>query len=282
GGGGSAGGGSAGGGRAGGGSAGGGQPDGGRTDGGTSDGGGGGSAKFCEVFETYATGALSGGATLGPWKVNVADSNGTVSIDGTHVVSGSKALKVHINNGASSGGQLRTKASPLFSPARPQLYGRFMMYLANGAGTSQHWTMFGAAGTVPDGPTMGHHATYLYSAFASSAKNSYGEVYYDDQTAQDCWHTSNTLMPLDKWTCVAFSVDGPNKAYRFWLDGTSIPGLSVNTTGDGCVAHPAATPWYGPNFDEFYIGALSFHPMTASLDLWIDDVVLDTSPVACP
>jgi hypothetical protein len=36
-----------------------------------------------------------------------------------------------------------------------------------------------------------------------------------------------------------------------------------------------------PNFDEFYVGALSFHPMSAGLDLWIDDVVLDTKPVAC-
>jgi hypothetical protein len=157
-----------------------------------------------------------------------------------------------------------------------------MMYMGND-GSSIHWTMFGMAGTVPSGPTMGHHATYLFSAFANNAqKNVFEDVYYDDQTAQDCWNASSQLIPQGRWACVAFSVDATAIRYRFWLDGVAVPSMNLDTTGMGCVAHPPATPWYGPMFDELYIGALSFHPMSAPLDLWIDDLVVDTSPVSCP
>jgi hypothetical protein len=237
---------------------------------------------FCDNFESYPTAGVTNGTTLGPWKASVTAGNGAVTIDTGKAFSGTRSLKVHINAGSAGGGQLRTKASPIFSPIRPQLYGKFRMYLQPGAGTSNHWTMFGAAGTVQPGvPLAGHHVTYLFSAFNENGNNRFGEVFYDDQTAQDCWHHSTQLMPTGRWACVGFAVNGPQIQYRVFLDGQPVPTLSLNNTGDGCLNAAATAPWYGPSFDEFYIGALSFHPMSAPLDLWIDDVVLDTNPVAC-
>jgi hypothetical protein len=50
-----------------------------------------------------------------------------------------------------------------------------------------------------------------------------------------------------------------------------------------CVAlTPTTDPWYGPAVVDLFVGAWSFHPMNAPLDVWIDDLVVDTSPVACP
>jgi hypothetical protein len=240
------------------------------------------SAKLCETFEGYDAGPLSDGNTFGPWRVNVQDSSGSANIDTTRAVSGTRALHVHIDQNASSGAQIRTQAAPLFAQTRQQLYGRFMMYLGPD-GTSIHWTMFGASGIVPAGTTSaGANATYLFSAFDNgSGKNEFSEVYGNSSTQQDCYHGSSLLMPVNQWACVAFSVDAPNRQYRFWLNGIAHPELSINDRGDGCV-NQANQSWWGPDFDEFYMGALSFHPMSGPLDLWIDDLVVDTNPVACP
>jgi hypothetical protein len=240
--------------------------------------------KLCENFESYTAATLTNGTNIGPWRTIVEAGNGAVSIDSSKSFSGNRSLKIHINQSTTGGGggQLRTKSNAVFSPTRQRLYGKFRLFLATGAGTSNHWTMFGAAGIVPAGvPIATHHVTYLYSAFNGNNQNRFGNVFYDDQTAQDCWHHSTSFVPTGRWACAAFSVDGPQIQYRFFLDGAPVPSMSVNTTGDGCLNAAATAPWYGPNFDEFYIGALSFHPMSAALDMWVDDVVLDVNPVSC-
>jgi hypothetical protein len=237
--------------------------------------------KLCDNFESYAASDLTNGMTLGPWRV-VLDTLGTASIDSSRSFSGTHSLKVHINNGTGGGAQLRTQSNKIFSPARPQLYGKFRMYMTPTSGHSVHWTMFGAAGIVqPPVPISGHHVTYLFSAFTENMKNVFSNVFYDDQTRQDCYHNSKVEIPLGRWACVAFSVDGPGIKYRGFLDGQPVPTWSIDTTGDGCLNAAQDAPWYGPSFDEFYVGALSFHKMSAALDMWIDDVVLDTNPVNC-
>ena len=34
--------------------------------------------------------------------------------------------------------------------------------------------------------------------------------------------------------------------------------------------------------EPLFVGAWSFHPLNAPLDVWIDDLVVDTKPVSCP
>jgi hypothetical protein len=241
-----------------------------------------GTALLCETFDEYDAGALTNGATLGPWKVNIQDSSASADVSTMRSTSGAQAFHVHIDQNASSGAQLKTRASiPLFASTRTQLYGRFMMYLGPD-GTSIHWTMWGASGTVPQGTTSaGATATYLFSAFNLNNVNEFSEVYGNSITGQDCYHGSNVLMPVNDWACVSFSVDSAAIQYRMSVDGGVIPSMSLDTMGDGCV-NQANQSWWGPLFDQFYIGALSFHPMTGPLDLWIDDLIVDTQPVGCP
>ncbi|MFT3838071.1 MAG: hypothetical protein QM723_13885 [Myxococcaceae bacterium] len=241
-----------------------------------------GTALLCETFDEYDAGALLDGVTFGPWRVNVQDSSASANIDTTRSTSGTNAFHVHIDQNASSGAQLKTRSNvPLFASTRTQLYGRFMMYLGPD-GTSIHWTMWGASGTVPQGTTSaGAYATYLFSAFNLNNANEFGEVYGNDGTGQDCYHESHVPMPIDDWACISFSVDSAAIQYRMSVDGGVIPSMSLDTMGDGCVTPPNQT-WWGPLFDQFYIGALSFHPMTGPLDLWIDDLIVDTQPVGCP
>jgi hypothetical protein len=243
-----------------------------------------GSAKLCESFESYPTGNLSNNTNLGPWRVRVADNRGAVSVDSARAASGQRALKVRIESGAASGGRIQYNAAPLFAMPRGQLYGRMKIFLG-ADGSSVHWTMFSASGTVPPGSAAsGHRTNYLYSSFQQQGtnKNVFGAVFSDNQTGQDCYQGTSQLIPTNRWACVAFSFDGVAQRYRLWLDGAAVPSASVNTTGAGCVSHPPQTPWYGPRFDEFYIGAWSWHPMTAPLEFWVDDLVLDDQPVSCP
>lgn len=242
-----------------------------------------GGAKLCERFDGYSTTTLSNNSTLGTWRVSAPGPGITATLDANRSRSG-KAFKIHMDQGSSSGAQLRTTSGPLFSTGRQQLYGRMWLYLG-ADGSSVHWTLFGASGTVPPGSaSAGHRATYLFSAFQNGAgqKNVFGDVYYDDQTHQDCWNSSSQLIPTNRWACVAFFIDGPAMRYRFSLDGAPVPSMNVDTTGQGCVAHPAMSPWTGPVFSEFYVGAMSFHAMTGPMDLWIDDVAVDTVPLSCP
>lgn len=241
-----------------------------------------GGAKLCERWDGYSATTLSNSSNLGSWRVNAPGPGITASLDTARSRSG-KALKVHMDQGSASGAQLRISSGPLFAMTRSQLYGRLWLYMG-ADGSSTHWTIFGAAGTIPGGvPTSGNRATYLFSAFQDgSQKNIFGDVYYNDQTRQDCWNASSQRIPTNRWACVSFFIDGQAMRYRFSLDGAAVPSMNVDMTGQGCVAHPANSPWYGPAFSEFYVGAMSFHPMTAPMDLWIDDVAVDTVPLSCP
>lgn len=237
---------------------------------------------LCETFDTLATGALANNATIGGFRADV-QPGGTLAIDTTRAYSGTHSLKAHIDGGGGGGGRLWASGGALFAPTRRHLYGRFMMWNANDA-SSIHWTLFGASGVVPAGsPSAGHTTTYLFSA-ADDKK--FMAVFYDNQTQQDCWNHATEPVPVatatDHWTCVAFEADADAIHYRMSLDGRAISSFSVDTTGQGCLNAAGTTPWYGPAFSQFYLGAMSFHPMSGPLDVWFDDLVVDTVPVNCP
>jgi hypothetical protein len=78
-------------------------------------------------------------------------------------------------------------------------------------------------------------------------------------------------------------MDSVARKLRMYKDGAATPILSIDDHGKGCVAPTAVTdPWYGPAVTQLFVGAWSFHAMNAPLDVWIDDLVVDTKPVVCP
>lgn len=91
-------------------------------------------------------------------------------------------------------------------------------------------------------------------------------------------------MPTAAWTCVTFETDSIERKLRMYTDAASEPIAAVDDHGQGCVGDvvPDDSAWYGPAIEQIYVGAWSFHQMEAPLDVWIDDLVLDTKPVPCP
>jgi hypothetical protein len=246
-----------------------------------------GAALFCETFDEYAgVTAIADKQKLGPWHAAL-NMGATMGLDGAHTRSGSSALHVHIDAAATAGGRLFADgAQPIFASKPTHVYGRMMMYI-DPNGTSVHWTFFGVNGTAdPSSPAVGRNASYIMSSLPRSNVNTYSFVYGLAALGTDAYHdcSSQSMTPMPSaWACVSFEMDSVARTLRMYKDGAANPILAVDDHGKGCVAPTAATsPWYGPVVSQLYVGAWSFHAMNAPLDVWIDDLVVDTKPVSCP
>lgn len=246
-----------------------------------------GAALFCEKFDGYAgITTIADKQKFGPWRAAL-QTGATMNLDGAHKVSGSSALHVHIDNAVTAGGRLFAEgAEPVFATKPTHVYGRMMMYI-DPNGTSVHWTFFGVNGAAdPTSPAAGRNASYILSSLPKNGVNTYSFVYGLSAAGADGYHDcssqSTTSMP-SAWACVSFELDSVARKLRMYKDGAPSAILSVDDHGTGCVAPtPVASPWYGPTVTQLFVGAWSFHAMNAPLDVWIDDVVVDTKPVACP
>ena len=246
-----------------------------------------GHALFCETFDGYPTiTTIADKQKLGPWHAALT-TGATMNLDGAHKTSGSSALHVHIDNAVTAGGRLFSDgAQPIFASKPTHVYGRMKMYI-DPNGTSVHWTFFGVNGAAePSSPAAGRDASYILSSLPNKGVNTYSFVYGLQATATEAYHDcssqSGTSMPTG-WACVSFEMDSVARTLRMYKDGAPSPILSVDDHGNGCVAPtPVTSPWYGPAITQLFAGAWSFHDMTAPLDVWIDDLVVDTKPVTCP
>jgi hypothetical protein len=245
-------------------------------------------ALFCEKFDGYAgITAIVDKQKFGPWHAALKQG-ATMDLDGTHTMSGASALHVHIDDTVTAGGRLFADGvQPIFTSKPTHVYGRMMMYIADPNGTSIHWTFFGVSGDAePSSPAVGRNAQYIMSSLPKNGVNTYSFVYglqaQGNDGFHDCSSQSKTAMP-STWACVSFEMDSVARKLRMYKDGAVDPILSVDDHGKGCVAPTSVTdPWYGPAITQLFVGAWSFHAMNAPLDVWIDDLVVDTKPVTCP
>jgi hypothetical protein len=240
---------------------------------------------FCESFDGYpAVSAIADKQTFGPWHAALK-AGATMNLDGTHTKSGASALHVHIDGEVTSGGRLFADGDrPVFAGKPTHLYGRMMMYI-DANGTSVHWTFFGVNGVAEaSSPLAGSRASYIMSSLPAKGVNTYSFVHglHAPDGFRDCSQRSATAMPSG-WACVAFEMDSVERQLRMYKDGAAEPILSIDDHGKACVRPtPVESPWYGPAVNQLFVGAWSFHKMNAPLDVWIDDLVVDTKPVPCP
>jgi hypothetical protein len=246
-----------------------------------------GDALFCEKFDGYAdVSTIADKQKFGPWHAAL-NTGASMNLDGAHKMSGNSALHVHIDTAVTAGGRLFSDgAQPIFATKPTHLYGRMMMYI-DPNGTSVHWTFFGVNGMAEQSsPATGRNASYILSSLPKQGVNTYSFVYglsaLGNDGYHDCSQQSTTSMP-STWACISFELDSVARKLRMYKDGAATPILSIDDHGKGCVQPTAVTdPWYGPAVTQLFVGAWSFHAMNAPLDVWVDDVVVDTKPVTCP
>jgi hypothetical protein len=242
-------------------------------------------ALLCEKFDDYAgVMAIAHDQEFGPWRAEVKAGT-SLRLDGTHTKSGTSALHVQLDEALPAGGQLIAGGNHLLFDGGPtHVYGRLMMYIAAN-GPSVHWTFFSVKGDAePASPEAGEYAHYLLSSLPRNDVNTYSFVHglQASDGFRDCSQRSDTAMPSD-WACISFELDSVARKLRMYKDGAPEPILAIDDHGNACVPPtPITEPWYGPTITQVVVGAWSFHPMKAPLEVWIDDVIVDTKPVSCP
>jgi hypothetical protein len=232
---------------------------------------------ICEDFEQIALGT----EPQAPFSIH--KNKGTVTVDATHARSGKQALKVSVTATASDDtyrqAMLAITGAPLLPLANNSLYGRFMIYTECIPDKSVHWTI--AHG---DGPYQTTTATYNYGGMGGLMANYYRNTTPD---ATDCWQSNQQMFPTGKWTCVGFHFDGQQNKLQFSLDGVDISDVDVdgNAKSDQtCTVKGVDGKWYAPApFKNISVGWESYqHDSVGAHDAWIDDLILDDSPITCP
>ena len=232
----------------------------------------------CDDFEK----ATSGDKPAAPFIVST--NKGAVVVDSTRAFSGKNSVKVTIDPTTSSDAYrrafLQLKGAPLLPLPDNAVYGRFMIWTDRIPDKTVHWTFAHGDGPLPGGL----RATYNYGGMGGLMAN-----YYKNSTPNptDCWQTKTQTFPTNKWACVSFMLDGKNSEMKFSLDGVDIPELHVmgmTKTDATCTVKGVDGKWYGPNpFENISVGWESYqHDVAGKHTAWIDDVILDDTPVPCP
>lgn len=227
-------------------------------------------ALICEDFESYTVGK----APAGPWATST--NGGAIAVDSTHAKSGTKSVHVTtLGQAAYESAFIGIVGAPTFPVAGNLVYGRMMVWLKAAPTQTTHWTNIQGEGPVP--------------GQSYRAVNRYGGQYspnlmanYDTQgVASDCWQHSMTAMPTQTWACFEWRFDTPNNRMDFWLNGTSIPALTVIGQGQGCINNGTNGKWNLPNYDAMRVG-WEHYQTSNPIDMWIDDVALDVKRIGCP
>jgi hypothetical protein len=238
--------------------------------------------KVCDDFEKWTMGMQPGA----PWKLRI--NKGTVTVDKTRAHSGTQSLKVSIQ-ATTTGDQSRDAmisitGAPLLPAASNTVYGRFMIWTDRIPDKSVHWTTAHGDGPQGGADAGGLSATYNYGGMGNLMANYYRNTTPDPN---DCWQTKDVSFPTSKWTCVAFMFNGPANEMDYWQDGVEIQELHVlgnAKTDQTCTVKGVLGKWLAPSpWKNISIGWESYqHDVAGAHDAWIDDVILDDKPVACP
>jgi hypothetical protein len=191
----------------------------------------------------------------------------SVTLDATHTHGGSaQAVKVH------NGGLFGT------APPGPAFYGRVYMWLGSTPGTipsGGHWGSIIGVGGVDGGQApaevrMGGQFGILIDNYSVN-----DDVVLSDPNFFNDGMDGGTQAVVGKWSCVEFYFG--KDSLRNWIENVEIPSLDVTPTTTW--AHGMRAPW-SPAYTAIRIGYANYN--ANAIDVWYDDVALDTNRICCP
>ena len=234
-------------------------------------------ALFCEDFEAAAVGALGA-----PWRTDV--NAATVNVDEVQAFSGTKAVHVNapqagtyhrgyfaLDQGSSAG---------IFPAVATEMYGRAMVYLPVLPNAPVHWTFIQGEGPAAAGT---HNALYRYGGQHENGAQLMANYETTAGVSTDCWDHSATLLPVAEWACVEWRFSVASNEMQFWLNGTELADIHVTEMGEGCIGNALNGQWLAPPaFETLYLGWEHYQQTMNPIDLWMDDIVVNTERVGCP
>ncbi len=202
-------------------------------------------AALCEDFES---------ATLDARWAVTNDGGGAFEVQTAIVARGKRAAHFHLDQ---SGDAIYLKLAAVPKAIQSHLFGRMFFYAAPDVHQG-HSRFFNA------GPVSGPHleiGSYI-DGWQVTSFDSKGE-----------YPAGGGKVPTTKFACVQFELDGASNAVKV----TAVDGK----TSDGTTTSqplPAKVPTFSEITLGFYHVAALDHPM----DVYFDELVLDTKAVACP
>jgi hypothetical protein len=208
---------------------------------------------LCDGFES---------GTIDPliWDQGTTTTLGTVAPDMTRAHRGQWSLHLHLNAVASGGTGIATVGElHTFNPPGKTFYIRGWYYFQPAAST--------AVATLFDASQVGG------GSGVSLAIDHDGLSIYDGFNANNYVASTTPKVPLGAWTCLEWEVDTatPNQMHA-WLDGTQVTQLDLTESTTN--ANPIAS---------LDVGLAIYPPnvATGALDVWLDDVIVDSAPIGC-
>lgn len=235
-------------------------------------------ALLCDDFEGYAQGARPGA----PWTVDLSSAS-SGSVDGTRFWSGGRAMKFAVPaNGMRDQQAKLVLRNPPFPVAANAFYGRAMMYFDQLEGPSNPEnilnTFIFAKGPLAAGGSADYGFLILREGLSA--------LYHSYPMLSHCGaSTRASSMPAARWACVEWQTDGAKYESRLWIDGAPVAPLTIVRKGGTCLSGQGPNgdgTWVAPTFDYLHIGVSFFRVNALPVQLWIDDVAIDTKRVGCP
>lgn len=81
-----------------------------------------------------------------------------------------------------------------------------------------------------------------------------------------------------------WQVDGPSNSARLWIDGAALPEIDAGPASRmTCTMGSPPPPGVpAPTFDHAHVGWENVRTATIPVELWIDDVAIDSKRIGCP
>jgi hypothetical protein len=225
-------------------------------------------ATLSDDFEGYAPGGPPGAG----WQVQTG-GGGTLVVDDTQAFSGTRSVHIKVPRAVAKA-RIR-QGRPVLPLPGNNLHGRMMVRLTPGW-SGDHTDLVSARGMIADGAAAELYVSarpYLFVAYHP----------------HHCTKKGKTNLPLGRWVCLQWQFDGSRKRdgtakneVRVWIDGALVNDAVLLGAGGTC-REGVNPPWVVPVFDSFSVGWQNWNnAMPVPVEMWIDDVAIDSKAIACP
>jgi hypothetical protein len=218
---------------------------------------------FCEDFE-------SGEIDPAVWGTKTFGGQ-TVAVQSTTVAHGKYAVQFHANPNLVSYDFIVTKAAP--SALSTHFFGRAYFYITPNPPAAHMEFFFAGTSGFPN-------LKYIEVAAAGTAWQltfvnlivASGQAASSPGTQEK--YAGGGAVPLQKWACLEWEVNDSPDQETVYVDGkedVTFPTINLNGVSTGLVG----------GFADFGFGYYAWHPAAVPIDIYYDDVVLDTKRVGC-
>jgi hypothetical protein len=222
----------------------------------------------CDDIEKYNAGAKPAGEFS-----SYSENGGTFTVSTDKAFSGTKALKFTLPAGT-SGKTVRMQHKGYGLLPRDEIYMRAMVFVETRIGGMDpfHWNIMQVEGNSGNIVTGGN--------------NSYKTFQHGVVGGRDCFSHGGNLVPIGRWACWEFHVNGATNDVQSFFDGkldifTEVTGGDPIPGGSGCLGSNASG-WAIPNVQRAIFGFSSAHPMTTTATIYLDDIALSDKRIGCP